>query len=412
MTTSFEITIQDMANGGQGIGRAEGKTIFIPYTIPGETLTARISEDKGRFAFGEGLTLLDPSADRVLPQCQHFGPRKCGGCQWQHIDYPAQLALKTDILLDQLSRIAGIEDIAFELCLPSPKQWAYRQEATFYPTPNGLGFYSTVANTLIPIEDCQVITPALMELQSQLEIDLPTLTHITLRENGAGDTMVILGTSDDQPPELELDIASSVNFLLSDHEPANLIGSTHLRYTVLGHSYRVTAGSAWRPNLAQTEALATLLKQWLGLTGKEWVLDLYGGVGLLSGVLAPYADLVTCVDSYPPAMTDAEENLADFDNVNVIEGAVADVLADLDEDERYDVVLLDPPPQGVEVETLDALENALAPRLIYISSDPATLARDAKRLREKYDYQLVRVQPFDFEPQTARMVTLAELLRR
>jgi 23S rRNA (uracil1939-C5)-methyltransferase len=370
-----------------------------------------MSLDRGRFAFAEGLTLLEASADRVQPRCPHFGPHKCAGCQWQHIDYSAQLALKTDILLDQLSRLASIESAPFELCIPSPQAWAYRQEATFYPTPDGLGFYSTHAQTLLPIDDCHVITLPLLALYGELAIDLPTLTHVTLRENGAGDVMVILGTSDDQPPELELTLNASVNFLLSDHEPANLIGATHLRYNVLGRSYRVTAGSAWRPQVAQLERLGAFLKEWIAPTGREWVLDLYTGVGLWSGLLAAQVDLITCVDSYPPAMTDAEDNLTDFDNINLIEGAVADVLADLESPDQYEVVILDPSPQGLEVDTLDQLGQVAASRLFYISSDPAPFARDVKRLRDSHGYQLARVQPFDFEPQTARIVTLAELRR-
>jgi 23S rRNA (uracil1939-C5)-methyltransferase len=243
-----------------------------------------------------------------------------------------------------------------------------------------------------------------------LDFELATLTHVILRENGLGDLMVILSTEDDEAPELEVDLSASVNFLLSDNEPANLIGSTHLNYQLMGRKFRATAGSFIRGNLHQTETLLTTLRDWLDLRGDESILDLYCGVGLIAATLAPDANLVTCVDSYPPAMTDAEENLADFDNVDLIEGDVADVLPDLAE-ESYHVAILDPPAEGMSTDAIDALESALPPRLIYIGDDPATLSRDAKRLAARYDYRLGKVQPIDFEPQTFRTVTLADFHR-
>jgi 23S rRNA (uracil1939-C5)-methyltransferase len=411
MSDSIELTLTDIANGGQALGRHGNKTIFVPYAIPGETLTARIVEDRGRYAFAEGVRLLDASADRVMPTCPHFGPQRCGGCHWQHIDYPAQLALKTDILADQLSRIGGFEDVPLQMTLPSPALWHYRHEVILYPLPDGkLGFRSTDGKSPFLIDECHVIAPQLLILLDQLDLQLDTLSEAILRDNGAGDWMVILSTADDEPPELEMDIAASVNFLLSDCEPANLIGSTHLIYHILGKPYRVTAGSFWRCQPVQIEALAKLVVTWLDLQGHESILDLYGGVGLFSGVLAPQANLVTCVDSYPPAMTDAEENLQAFDNVDVIEADVADALVNLPED-HYDAVILDPPKEGLSLEVVDGLEAVLPPRMVYIGEDPATLARDLKRLHERYGYQLDSVQPVDFEPHTYRTVTAVHLHR-
>lgn len=407
--TMFDLNITDIANGGQGIGRADGKTIFVPYTIPGEEVRVQIRDDRGRFAFADGVAVLDPSADRVSPRCPHFGPGRCGECQWQHIDYPAQLALKTDIVADQLERIGGFADVEVALTLPSPQQWTYRHDAILFPHEGGFAFPAADGDGLFLIEVCHIITPELLALKEQLDFHLPTLTHVILRENGLGDLMVILSTSDDEAPELEVDLPASVNFLLSDDEPANLIGSTHLNYHLLGRTFRATAGSSLRGNLRQTEILLTTLREWLDLGGDESVLDLYSGVGLVAAMLAPDANLVTCVDNYPPAMTDAEENLKDFDNVDLIEGDVAGVLGALSE--AYHAAILDPPADGMSKDAVDALESVLPPRLIYIADDPATLARDAKRLHERYDYRLGKVQPIDFEPQTFRSVSLADFKR-
>jgi tRNA/tmRNA/rRNA uracil-C5-methylase (TrmA/RlmC/RlmD family) len=406
----LELHITDISPQGQGIGQHRGRPVYVPYTLPGERVSARFSPDAPKEGplLAQGVKLLEASADRVLPRCAHF--TRCAGCQWQHMSYEAQLALKTDILATQLEKMAGFELAA--LAIPSPAQWAYRQEAQFYPLPaGGLGFLASDHLGPTPIQDCHIISPALLALRDQLEIDLPSLKQITLRDNGRGDLMLILSTHDDEAPELELDIQVSVNFLLSDNEPANLIGSTHLDYAVLGRDYRVTAGVFWRPQTPQIAALGEKLVAWADLDGGEAVLELYGGAGVWSGVLAPSlgAGHLLCADSYPPAVFDAGQNLAAFPQAEAIEAAAAQVLAGLDR--AYDLLILDPPPRGLDEQTLVALGQALPPRILYISSEPISLARDAKALQKTYGYRLKRVQAFDFEPQTFRLVSLAEFQR-
>lgn len=408
MNEPFELELTDITHGGQSLGRHDGKAIFVPYTIPGELITARITEDHGRYAFAEGLRVLDPSADRVLPRCGHFGASHGACSTWQHMDYAAQLALKTDIVLSQLERIGKLADVPIEMCLPSPSQWHYRHEVLLKPNAAGkLSFVADDGNTPFDIENCHLLSDDLSQWLPQLDIDLDTLQQATLRTNGQGQVMLMLSTRDDEPPELEIDLPISVNFLLSDSEPANLIGATHLTYHLNGHALRVTAGSAMRSNLQQVAVLMQLINDWLDLDGQECILDLYGGVGVFSAMLAQQANLITCVDSYPPAMTDAEENLAAYDNVNVIEGRVATILQNIPDDEPYQIAIVDPPAQGLDKDTLDALQTVNLERLIYIADDPATLARDAQHLMGKMGFTLDVVQPLDFEPQTYRTVTVA-----
>lgn len=407
MSNEITVTLTDIANGGQAIGRAEDKTLFVPFAIPGEEVVVRITDDKGRFAFAEGVRVLDPSADRVAPRCPHFGPHRCGKCHWQHIDYPAQIALKTDIVADQLARIGKFDEADVLMTLPAPAEWTYQTAARLHPTPDGkLGFLSN--DIPYQIDECHVVTPAIWNLIEQLEFDsLESVSYVEVRENGAGDLMVIISTSDDTPPALELDFKASINFLLSDGEPANLIGHTHLMHTILGQPTRITAGVTLRPNPAQVDLLLEVLNDWLLLDGTEGILDLYCGAGLYAAQLAPIANFITCVDSYPPALTDAEANLEAFDNINIIDGAVEDVLPDLPE--AYDIAIVDPPPEGMSKDALDALGAAAPPRIIYIADDPAILARDCRRLQDRYGYNLGVVQPIDFQPQTYRVVTVANL---
>jgi 23S rRNA (uracil1939-C5)-methyltransferase len=394
---TFELQLEAMAHGGSALGRHGRQTIFVPYTIPGERVLARITQDKGRIAFAQGVTLLDESGDRVYPRCPHFGPGKCWRCHWQHIDYPAQLLLKQDVLADQLARIGGFDDADVRPVIPSPVQWGYNYHMTLLAKDDGPLGFPGVDEPVYPITECYILHPDLLALYHSLDMAFDGLSSMKLQMGTDGAQMLILTMADDNAPELETDLPASVNMLLSDNEPVNLIGDSHSRYEVGGRWFRVTAGSFFHPNVAQLENLVTLVLDALQLAGDDMVLDLYAGVGLFTAFLAERASLMTLVESYPPAVTDAEDNLADRENVDIIEGAVEDVLPELDE--AYQTAVVDPPPDGLSLDAVDLLGESGISRLAYVSSDPATLARDGKRLAQ-HGYRLVYVQPIDLAPQT------------
>src|SRR5271154_2089746 len=136
-----ELHITGMAHGGSAVGRHAGQTIFVTYALPGETIRARITQQKDRYAHAETIDVLTPSPDRVTPRCPHFGPGRCGGCHWQHIDYPAQLEFKQQVVIDQLARLGGFHDVTVHPTIASPDPWQYRSHVSFHVTPNGeLGF--------------------------------------------------------------------------------------------------------------------------------------------------------------------------------------------------------------------------------------------------------------------------------
>jgi tRNA/tmRNA/rRNA uracil-C5-methylase (TrmA/RlmC/RlmD family) len=405
----LDLTMTDMANGGSAVAWHDNRPIFVPYTIPGERVRARIVEDKGRFARAEGLELLEASADRVYPVCPHFGPGKCGRCQWQHISYEAQLLLKQDVLADQLARLAGLDDAPIEPSIPSPERWYYNYHMTLMPTADGrFGFQAADGDGIFPISECHIMHGDLLDLFHQLDLDPAGITRLRLQLGTDGARMLILSTDNDLAPELEADMPASVNLLLSDNEPVNLIGDSHSRYTVGETTFRVTAGSAFRPNVSQLPNLASAALRLLDLQGGEAVLDLYAGVGFFSAFLAPVAGLVTLVESYPPAVTDADDNLAAFDNVDVFEGAVGEVLPTLEE--RYDVAVVDPPTNGLTDDIVAALAELDVHKVMYVSGDPASLARDCKRLA-RHGFRLVVAQPIDLSPQTYYVDTLALFTR-
>jgi 23S rRNA (uracil1939-C5)-methyltransferase len=415
---TFELELTAMAHGGSALGRHQGRTVFVPYSIPGEIVAARVVNTKGRVAFAEGVHLIDASADRVYPRCPHFGPGRCGRCQWQHIDYPAQLLLKQDVLADQLARVGGFEDADVQPVIPAPQPWAYNYHMTMQTGAEGrIGFpvapppgESPDETATILIDECHLLHPDLLDLYHRLDLDFTGLAQLRLQIGTDGAHMLILWvTSEDDAPELTADLPTSVNLILPDNEPVNLIGDSHSRYTLGERSFRVTAGSDFRAHVAQVETLAELVTRLAAPSAGDSILDLYGGVGLFSAYLAPLAGLVTLVESYPPAVTDADDNLAEFDNVDLIEGAVEDVLPELSDD--FAAAVLDPPAAGLSLEVIDWLGESGIPRLVYVSSDPATLARDAARL-VRHGYWLGTVQPVDLSPQTYYIDSVAVLERR
>ncbi len=400
-----EITITDIATDGRGIGYHQGRAVLVPYVVPGETLTVRIVGDEGEFAIGKGVTLQGPSADRILPGCSHFG--KCGGCQWQHIDYPAQLALKTDIVATLLETAGGFREPPVQLTIGSPETWGYTHHTQFLPAPDGqLGFPTYDQTSVLPIAECPIAHPEIMTVIDELNLALDTLKSLDVWVNEAGERMLVLQTVDDSPPELKTTFPASLNFLLSHHEPFNMIGTTHIRQRIYDRTFRITAGVAYRANIRQVERLIEVVMHFLKLRRDQTILDLYGGIGTFSAFIAPYVSHVTYIDSYPPAATDAEENLADLDNIDIIEGRVDAVLSpDMD----YNAAVVDPPKQGLNRTLMAALR---VPTLVYVGQNPISFARDAKTLVREHGYRLLTVQPLDFAPHTTAITCVALFTRK
>ena len=406
---TFELDLMTMAHGGRAMGRHVGQVVFVPYTIPGERIEARVTGRSGRVVFAEGLRLLAASADRVWPQCPHFGPGRCGQCQWQHIDYAAQLLLKQDVLADQLARIGGFDAAQVLPTIPAPATQGYSWQLTLRVDRQGQpGLASDVPGRVVLPEECHVAHPDLLELLQALDLRITGLREMQLLRGLGGDLMLLLTMKDEQAPQLHSDMPASVNMLLAGGEPVNLIGASHLLREVDGQRFRVTAGSSFRAHDALLPQLAALVRELLAPLPGEHVLDLYAGTGFFSAFLAADAGLVTLVERYPPAVTDAESNLEAFDNIDLIEGRVEEVLPELEAPAA--AAVLDPPREGLTTDAIDALVKAKVNRLVYVSSDAATLARDARRLRAR-GWQLRQAQPVDLEPLTWRIHTVALLER-
>ena len=420
MTLIIDLTITSLTHAGEGIGRHEGLAVFVPYALPGETVRAEIIEHKKRFARARLVEVISAAPERRVPRCPHhfqLAPPEgfnadtlataCGGCQLQHLDYAGQLAFKQRTVIEQLTRIGGLAAPAVRPIIPSPNEYYYRNHVQFAPAPEGrLGFWSADARRVVAIRECHQIEPPLAELYPHIALDTeqaPALERVGLRAGAAGETLVVLEARE-EAPEVEMDLAVDAALLRPDGTSLAVAGRDYLLMEVRGRPFRVSAGSFFQVNTAMAERLVDLVLEALALRGGEAVLDLYSGVGLFTAFLAPVAGRVVGVEAFAPAVADAAANLDEFDNVEIYEAPVETVLPGLEG--RFDAVVLDPPRAGCEPEALEALVQTQAARIVYVSCDPATLARDAKRLAAG-GYRLTWAQPLDMFPQTHHVETVA-----
>lgn len=412
MEDTVEIDLERMVHGGAAMGRASGRTIFVPHGLPGERVRARITDDKGRYAYAALEEVIRPSPARVEPRCNHAGPWGGGPDEWQHIAYDQQVTYKREIVTDQLQRVGKFENPVVHSVIAAPQPWEYRRHITFAVSREGeLGFWSSVHRAVVPVERCYLMHPALQELYDELNFNAQETGIARVRfQMGVEpyDRMIVLELREDIEPEIEVDIPVSVNLLLADNEPVNLIGSAQVTYQIADRGFRATAGSFFYPNMEMAGVLAGEVLDKLALQGEESVLELHSGVGMLTAFIAPRADMVLSVESYPPAVSDADLNLEDLDNVELVEGSAEEVLNDLVG--PFDAVVVDPPPAGLSADVVDALARLDPSRIVYSAADPATLARDAQRLT-KHGFRLVDVQPLDMEPQTPHVVSVALLTK-
>lgn len=417
------VELTDMAHGGAALGRHAGKVVFVDGGLPGETVRAAIVEDHERYAHACVEQVVIPVADRIAePRCPHFGDpalrfslnglanagQFCGGCQWQHASYAAQLRYKQAIVADQLRRIGRVDEPVVRPTLGMDDPWHYRNSAQFRLAPDGaFGFVGVDGQTVVDIEVCYIIHPLLQDLFDQLELDYPDLKTVSLRAGiNTGDRMVILQTVDDEAPGLEIDISASCVLQLTDGPAVSLAGNTYIEEELLGRRFQISVGSFFQVNTEMAGRLVEAVGQYLNPRGYETLLDLYSGVGTFGICFADDVAQVIGVEENPFAVEDALVNAELLDNVSFYEAPVEIVLPAIDD--RIDLVVLDPPRTGVQPEALKALARLAPTRIAYVSCDPATLARDVRRLVEA-GYHLVEVQPVDMFPQTYHIESVALL---
>lgn len=429
-----ELKFSAMAAGGEGLAREEnGRVIFVPYAIAGETARVEIIEARRGFARGRLIEILEPSPHRIPPRCPHFpivgrgealagasasiqnvasanaSPlRACGGCQWQHISYAAQCEFKTQIVRDQFARVAKIPNAPVSPIIPARNEWFYRNTMQFVVDENGaLCLRAPDSHTRVPIRECFIADEPIREMFKTLELDAESFDSVTLRAGeNTNEKFIILESDDPETPEIETDEAVSIAFR-SEDVTVPILGKEFLHEKIGARVFRISPDAFFQINSAMAQTLVELVTEFLAPRAKDILLDAYGGVGLFGLSLAQNVLRVIEIEENPHALQDAMVNARDLDNVQFHQGRVESILPQIDSD--LDIAVIDPPRAGLERAALDALA-AKEPRTIaYVSCDTATLARDVARLSE-HGYRLERVQPVDLFPQTHHIESVTRLV--
>jgi 23S rRNA (uracil1939-C5)-methyltransferase len=428
------LAIDRLAYGGRGVGRLDGFVVFVPGTAPGDRVRARPWRIKPGYAEADLASVEMPSVHRTTPPCPHFGP--CGGCIWQHVAYDAQADAKDAIVRDSLAHLAGVRDVPVRPIIPMHDPWRYRNKMEFTFHPDGvLGLHRRGAfDRIAPVTACLLQSEAANAILSAARTFAETaglsrydprdrtglLRQLVIREAAAtGEIMVAVVTTAPEVPQLrsladrlvaaEPRIASilhGVNAGPSDGVPLSgvtvLAGRAYIVEALRGLRFRIGLETFFQTNTAQAERLAEVVEEFAALRGGETVYDLYCGVGTFSLALAGRAARVHGIDIVPSAIEAARDNAAlnGIDNVEFSSGDVRKVLPEVRRrGGTPGLVLLDPPRSGAGGRVMRRVVETGAPRIVYVSCNPTTLAPDLKDLVAG-GYAVRTVQPLDLFPQT------------
>ena len=441
----LELRIDSLAYGGNGVGRHDGFVVFARGGLPGDTVRARITKVKRGFAEGVVTQLVEPSGARVDAPCRHFGT--CGGCRFQHLAYEAQLAEKERQVRDALIRIGRFSDPPLEPILPAASEYHYRNklEYSFTTSEEGLdlGFHRAGRwDEVVGIEECLLTTEVgnavrlavrdwareeRLEAYDQ-ETGSGYLRHLVVREGrNTGQMLVVLVTAPGErfEPGYFVDVLRrfpemrSVHWAINDtpaeqtNLPTRLLwGEDAIEEEILGLTFRVRPSAFLQTNTEMAARLYELAREYAGLTGDENVYDLYCGTGTIGLAVAGAAGAVWGLEISEESVACAIENaeLNGIENARFFAGNVGQTIEELREEAGSpDVVVVDPPRAGLAGKALRRTGALGAPRIVYVSCNPTTLASDLQVLRDEYGYVLERCRPVDMFPHTPHVESVSAL---
>ena len=408
----MEVTIERILPGGFGLGHAEGKTVMVALAAPGDRLLVRVDREKGTVCFASIVEILEPSPHRIEPPCPYFG--RCGGCDFQQLSYQAQLDAKVEIIKDCLHRIGRIENVPAFQITPAPNQWHYRSRAQWqYDSgEKQLGYYESGSRRVCDVADCAVLVP---ELQHELENLRQQMAEGSLPAAARYFRAVIGDEGVAVSPGLRNPIV-------------NEVGASEILRTINGQSYTLSAESFFQTN---EDLLPQLIDAAISEASGDTAIELYSGVGLFTLPLARRFKRVIAVEENRDAARFARQNLANASLTNTqietrdvanwidLECSLTPLSFPMVNTKKMtkrrqagalqiDFLLLDPPRTGAESRVIDGILQISPKRICYVSCDPATLARDLRKIIAG-GYVLDSIHAFDMFPQTHHVETIAQL---
>ncbi|HEY7267275.1 MAG TPA: 23S rRNA (uracil(1939)-C(5))-methyltransferase RlmD [Solirubrobacterales bacterium] len=427
------LEVDSLAYGGRGIARRNGYVVFVAGGLPGDRVRAEVTKAKRGYAEASALELVRESPDRLPPRCDHGG-EPCPGAPWQSLPYEQQLAHKQSQVSDALTRLGGIEGFELEEIEPAVEQWRYRNKLEYsFGVREGelvLGFHERGRwDRIVDAEDCQLASEANNARRNELRDwarteGLPAydrragtgvLRNLVIREgrrSGQLQSRLVTSPADIPKPPVDLHTIVEGSSGATDG-PTGALGREHLEEELCGLRFRISHNAFFQTNTEMAERLYGIAADLAGLAGTERAFDLFCGIGTLGLSLAGRAGEVWGVEIVPEAIADAEENarLNGIENAHFRAGdARKEIRPLLEEAGRPDVVVVDPPRAGLSKKVVRRVIECEAPRIVYVSCNPTTLAPNAAQLGEA-GYRVRRVRPVDMFPQTPHIECVALLER-
>jgi 23S rRNA (uracil-5-)-methyltransferase rumA len=459
------VTITDVAAEGKALARVNDMVVFVPFVVPGDVVDLKIRKKKHSYCEAEVVRFVKYSETRAVPVCQHFGV--CGGCKWQNLPYEEQLRAKQQQVFDQLSRISHVQLPEFNPIMGSQltlhyrnklefgcsnKRWLTREQVASgetFDTMNAIGFHITGAfDKILPIEKCWLMDDLQNRIRNEirdyalangitffdLRQQVGLLRDVMIRNSDTGEWMVLVqfhfeSEGDQQTAEALLShlgeqFPQITSLLWVDNQKCNdtfgdlpvqvFKGNDHIFEVMEGLKFKVGPKSFYQTNTLQAYHLYDVARQFANLNGNEIVYDLYTGTGTIANFVARKAKKVVGVEYVPEAIEDAKVNseLNGIDNTTFYAGDMKDILNDefIAENGQPDVIITDPPRAGMHADVIETIVRANPKRIVYVSCNPATQARDLIALDNNYEVKAV--QPVDMFPHTPHVENVVLLERR
>ena len=459
------VTITDYAAEGKSLARVNDLVVFVPFAVPGDVVDLQVRRKKHSYCEAEIIRMVKPSDVRVEPRCAHFGV--CGGCKWQNVPYSEQLKMKEKQVFDQLTRIGKVELPEINPIIGSEKTFGYRNKLEFgcsnkrwltkeeiasgteYSQMNAIGFHITGAfDKILPVDKCYLMDDTHNRIRNEIRdyayatgmtfYDLRgkhgLLRDIVIRNSDTGEWMVLVQFHYDEEgddvrakallqhladtfPEITALLYvdnQKMNDTYNDLDLQVFKGNDHIFEAMDGLKFKVGAKSFYQTNTEQAFRLYSVVRDFAGLTGGELVYDLYTGTGTIANFVSRYARKVVGIEYVPEAIEDAKVNseINGISNTDFYAGDMKDILTDdfIAEHGRPDIIITDPPRAGMHPDVVQTIIRTAPKRIVYVSCNPATQARDLAML-DQY-YKVEAVQPVDMFPHTPHVENVVLLNKR
>lgn len=454
--------IVDISSEGKAVAKVDGMVIFVDGGVPGDVADVMITRKKNNYAEGHVTTIKQASEKRITHKCEHFG--HCGGCKWQNMTYETQLTFKQKTVSDALTRIGHLDISTLKPILGNKESYFYRNKLEFsfsdkkwltneeiksgvdIDNRNGLGFHiPKMFDKILDIKNCYLQPEPSNSIRNEIrEFALKNnfsffnvrdkhglLRTLMIRTSSNGEIMVVIQFFENQPENIQLvlnhlkekfpqitslqyAINPKGNDTLQDLEIITFYGRDHIFEEMEGLKFKISARSFYQTNSDQAYELYKVTRDLCGLTGNEVVYDLYTGTGTIANFVAKHAKKVIGVEYVEDAVVDARENskINGINNTIFYSGDMKDVLNHefIDKHEQPDVVITDPPRAGMHEDVVRVLLKAAPHKIVYVSCNPATQARDLAMMMEHY--QIADIKPVDMFPQTAHVENVVLLVRK